>query len=117
VNNEKAKALISGWSWTFAKTMPQCPHWYVVRSPENEEAFIEFVEYIRIHGVEEQFGQSTYLYLYLGEYKYWTMGNPVPETTIINRALAKRTHEEEMSAQDTSCETKGVGLRLRIKSE
>lgn len=116
MNQEKIKDLILGWSWTFAKTMPQCSHWYVVRSPENEESFIEFVEHIRVHGVEEKFGKDSYLYLYLGEYKYWTMGNPVPETTIINRALAKRTHEEEVSTHDTSVETKGVGLRLRIKA-
>jgi len=116
VNEEKIKDLIIGWSWTFAKTMPQIPHWYVVRSPENEEAFIEFVEFIRVHGVEERFGQSTYLYLYIGEYKYWTMGNPVPETTIINRALAKRPTEEETTSQNALGEAKGVGLRIKVKS-
>jgi hypothetical protein len=74
-------------SWAFAKTMPQDPHWYVVRSRcDDEEAFEEFVMHIREHGYLEMFEGREYTYFDIGEFKYWTMGSPLEVTTIINRA-------------------------------
>ena len=74
--------------WGFAKTMPQWPHYYVVRSTQNEKDFVEFVEHIRTNGNPEKFLDKTYIYLEIGVWKYWTMGEPIEQTTIINRCLA-----------------------------
>jgi len=65
--------------------MPQWPHYYIVRNNENEDDFVELVKIIRSEGTPEPFLEKTYLYLQIGEYKYWTMGNPIEGTTIINR--------------------------------
>ena len=65
--------------------MPEWPHYYVVRDVQNEKDFVEFFEYIRSNGKPEPFFDKTYIYLEIDGWKYWTMGNPIEETTIINR--------------------------------
>ncbi len=74
--------------WIFAKTMPEAPHWYIVRSKENEVHFVALAKYIRKNGYRAYYGRSAcpFTYLEFNGKRYWTMGNPLPETTIINRA-------------------------------
>jgi hypothetical protein len=83
---ERARALIKAQTWTFAKTMPQCPHWYSVRKRwANEEDFEWLVRIIRTYGFREPYGKLMYTAWIDQGFKYWTMGWPVEETTIINR--------------------------------
>jgi len=73
--------------WQFAKTMARIPHEYTVREwTDNEQEFMDVVQHIRDEGVPEQFWSKRYIYLYVGDWKYWSMGFPLDETTIINRA-------------------------------
>jgi hypothetical protein len=79
--------FIAANTWTFAKTMPQNPHWYVVRAKCNDEtAFEGFVMHIREHGHEVVFKGRKYICFDVGEFMYWTMGAPLAATIIINRA-------------------------------
>lgn len=80
--------------WRYAKTMPECPHEYTVRdlSPGGEKTtamgdseFEWFVRLIRDKGELAEWGGKVRPYLRVGGYRYWTMGAPVEETTIINR--------------------------------
>lgn len=75
--------------WQFAKTMPQNPHEYTVRDWDPDEASFErFAALIRQHGwVGVAFGRE-WTYLDVGRHTYWTMGAPLPETTVINRKAA-----------------------------
>ena len=75
-------------TWHYAKTMPECPHWYVIRRECDEEQFEAFVRRIRSSGFicRWQDGPMRRYYAFK-EYYYWTMGSPVGETTIINRCL------------------------------
>lgn len=74
-------------SWTFAKTMPRWPHWYVVRGRcVQDSRFEDFVRLIRREGKARAWGNRTFIYLRIGDWEYWTMGAPVADTTIINRA-------------------------------
>jgi endo-alpha-1,4-polygalactosaminidase (GH114 family) len=69
--------------------MPQWPHEYVVRNwrPDKEPVFERFVMHIRDHGYDAPFlDHATYRYLEIDGWKYWTMGEALNETTIINRA-------------------------------
>lgn len=86
MTEEEVDAFIAEGSWTFAKTMARIPHWYVVRNRCDPARFRRFVEYVRANGVVERFMGRDFTYLYRGEWKYWTMGAPVEETTIVNRA-------------------------------
>lgn len=84
----KLREMIARCQWTFAKTMPFAPHEYIVKDKcsLSEEEFEYFVNMQRQHGVKERWGKYNNPYLYIDDYKYWTMGAPIEETTVINRA-------------------------------
>jgi hypothetical protein len=88
--DEKVEKFIDSADWVFAKTYAKtAPHEYAVRdkNPHLEDEFVYFVKFIRKHGYEEMFWNKPYTRYNVGKYKYWTMGNPIDETTIINRAI------------------------------
>lgn len=72
--------------WRFAETMPHVPHEYTVRGQTLDADFELFVRHVREHGYRASFGGRVYTYLEIDGWKYWTMGAPPAETTIINRA-------------------------------
>ena len=91
---DDARAYIAEVRWQFAKTMPQWPHEYTVRvwRPELDAQFCEFVKLIRRDGIVKPWprdaAQPRYRlpYLEIDGWEYWSMGEPVAETTVINRA-------------------------------
>jgi hypothetical protein len=92
---DDARAYIARVRWEFAKTMSQWPHEYTVRAwrSDLEREFVEFVVLIRRDGVVKAWPPDAvrpryhHAYLELDSWEYWTMGEPIPETTVINRAL------------------------------
>ena len=83
--------------WRFAKTMSDHPHEYTVRwnRPDLDEEFYVFATFIRDHGYTEYFYKKPFVFFNIGEYKFWTYGDPihkkgvVPDkknTFILNRA-------------------------------
>ncbi len=97
-NYDKLREMISRCHWTFAKTMPFAPHEYIVRNkcPLTDEEFVYFVEMQRQFGIKERWGKYNNAYLYIDDYKYWTMGAPIEDTKVINRAMAcviKEAHQ------------------------
>lgn len=89
-NYDKLREMIARCQWKFAKTMPFAPHEYIVRDkcPLTDEEFVYFVDMQRRFGVKERWGKYNNPYLYIDDYKYWTMGASYDETTVINRAKA-----------------------------
>ena len=76
--------------WKFAKTMAYIPHEYNVREWHDDDTdFVRFVMHIRLSGYDQNFYSKVYRYLDFGPYQYWTMGDPIDQTVIINRALRK----------------------------
>jgi hypothetical protein len=69
----------------FARTMPANPHEYTLRRGDPNATFDDAVRYIREHGCVEQYAGKPYKTLCFGDYKYWTMGEPLPQTILINR--------------------------------
>jgi len=90
------KTFVAAQSWRFAKTYPNWPHRYIVRKEVDETSFLEFVGIIRKDGHKGRFYDREIIYYDLDEYTYWTMGAPIEETDIINRALKKDTYEERL---------------------
>ncbi len=71
--------------WTFAKTMPEIPHYYIVRDNllENEKKeFDELSSLIDNKGTFEIFQSKPYKYLRLGKYKYWVIDNVINRVSI-----------------------------------
>jgi hypothetical protein len=89
-----ARRYIGEVRWQFAKTMPRWPHEYTLRKwrPDLEQSFVAFVELIRLEGVVKPWPADAptpryhHTYLELDGWEYWTMGAPVDETILINRA-------------------------------
>ena len=90
---EKLRYFVRGQKWTFAKTMPQWPHEYIVRERVDENFFEELVRHIRANGFEAPFYDEKYIYYEEDGMLYWTMGAPVNETTIINRCKKEILYE------------------------
>ncbi len=92
---DDARVYIAKVRWQFARTMPQWPHEYMVLQwrQDLEPEFRAFVALIRRSGVVKPWPRESsspryhHTYLELDGWEYWTMGEPVEETTLINRAL------------------------------
>jgi hypothetical protein len=86
-----ARAFIAVRSWREAVTYREtAPHEYVVRKwevgAEGQAAFDRFVIHIRRFGFADFYYRVRHIYWAVDDYKYWTMGWPVAETVVINRA-------------------------------
>ena len=91
------KEFIKSCKWTFAKTMPEWPHEYIVRDKvDNKELFESLVRHIRQYGFEGRFYQRTLIYFAEDGLLYWTMGEPIEETTIINRCKEEGSYENRL---------------------
>lgn len=84
---------VNGMSWINAKSYAhKAPHEYLVRGKlfdEDKDMFVKFALYIREHGYKKKFWNKEFMYFDIGEHQYWTMGNPIDETIILNRAIKK----------------------------
>lgn len=85
--------IVEANEWTFAKTMPDKPHCYTLRKDfADDNDFVFMYEVINGLGKVEMFEGYPYTCFYHGEYKYWTMGEPLNHadgkwyTILINRA-------------------------------
>ncbi len=90
---DSLRQFIASSKWTFAKTMPEWPHEYIVRDRVDENLFEQLVRHIRTNGYDGAFYEKTYIYFEEDGLLYWTMGNPINETTIINRCKNESSYE------------------------
>jgi hypothetical protein len=88
------REFVDSVEWTFAKTMPEWPHEYIVPQRVREDLFVELVRFIRASGYEGRFYSKIITYFDDRGRTYWTMGSPVEETIIINRCLKEDTFEQ-----------------------
>lgn len=89
---ESARKYISSVKWIFAKTYAKtAPHEYALRKekPELDAEFVSFVMLIRAEGYDEKFWDQNHRYLDIDGHKYWTMGDAIKDTILINRAIIK----------------------------
>lgn len=125
LNHDKLRSMIARCGWTFAKSMPFAPHEYIVREkcPLTTEEFEYFVNMQREHGVKERWGKYNNPYLYIDDYKYWTMGAPIKETTVINRAKASaindvhQLHKGIKGERTMSCVEEYINNQLGLKAD
>ena len=79
--------FVSSNNWIFAKTYAKTsPHWYVVKEDCDQKLFEWAIIFIRKNGKVEYYQGYHYTCFRYEGYKYWTMGDPVKLTQVINRA-------------------------------
>jgi hypothetical protein len=85
MTDEQIARYIESVSW---RTSVDGSHQYtlVANKPDLKTVFSEFVMHIRKNGYVEEFTGWKYTYFDIGGYQYWTMGAPLEETILINRA-------------------------------
>jgi len=90
---DQIKEFIQSVTWTFAKTMPDWPHEYIVRHQVDKELFLEMVNHIREYGYLGIFYDKTLTYFNEAGKVYWTMGETLDKTIVINRCREEDTYE------------------------
>jgi hypothetical protein len=93
-----AREYIAAVRWQFAKTMPQWPHEYTVRSwePERADDFEQMASLTRELGVVKPWPYESpkpryhHAYLEIDGWEYWIMDGQIAETEVINRALIRQ---------------------------
>jgi hypothetical protein len=93
---EILREFIASSKWTFAKTMPVWPHEYLVRDQVDRVLFEALVRHIRQHGIAQPFYQRVLTYFAADGLLYWTMGEPIEKTTIINRCKEEESYENRL---------------------
>ena len=97
------RSFRDGCPWQAAKSGP--PHEYTVRKwrPEASDDFERAVAGIREFGYAQAFYGNTYIYFNLDGLKYWTMGDPLTETTVLNRDPVENRYELLQLWRNRSC--------------
>ena len=91
---EQIDAFIAANKWKFAKTMARIPHEYIIKEHCTDPEFFErFVMHIRRFGYPERFFKRTFVYFDVGGMKYWTMGDTLENTIVINRTAIENRYE------------------------
>ena len=91
---DDGRSYVAKVRWQFAKTMPQWPHEYTVRDwrADLDADFDQFVSLIREAGAVKPWPRDSshpryhHTYLSIDGWEYWTMGEPISQTVVINRA-------------------------------
>jgi hypothetical protein len=97
---QRVDRLLNDARYHFAKTLAANPHWYCLRRefPSSRD-FTEVCRFIMETGHDEVFWGKIYRYYIVDGWKYWTMGWPPEETTLINRKPVAPAYltEEQMA--------------------
>jgi len=99
--NIKLNKFIKSQDWIFAKTYAKTwPHEYIVRDKVDEALFVKLVEHIRSNGYIGKFYKMDITYFDEDGMVYWTMGDPIETTTIINRCTKEQSYEYRLQHND-----------------
>jgi hypothetical protein len=84
LTHREVEEWIAGRHWQQARSRSN-PHSYTLRRWSHEESFELIVLHIREHGYEAVFAGDVYTQYDCGDHFYWTMGNSLPTTVVLNR--------------------------------
>ena len=77
---EKLIQFLNDSYWKYAKSMPKFPHWYIYRMKldlAQDEMFIQTCNFINKNGYQGRFFRKILTYYDVGDWKLWTMGDPI----------------------------------------
>ena len=88
LNNDEFAVASASFVWTFANTMPQCPHEYIVRGKTADaDTYFAMFRTIEARGEWGKWNNTPRQYLHPGDgFYYWKMTDCMSESVIINRA-------------------------------
>jgi hypothetical protein len=89
MTKQEIVAILNDHEWKFAKTFKyKAPHWYTLREKWNDDPlFDKIVQEVRNNANTEYFWRKPFEVLTYEGWKYWSMGAPIDETILINKAF------------------------------
>ena len=90
LTDDEFVSVAAAFTWTYAKTMPQYPHEYIVRGKTaDDETYIAMFRSIEARGEWRTWIDGlNRQYIHPGDgYYYWKMTDCIEESIIINRAI------------------------------
>jgi len=105
---------------TWRPTNLVSPHEYTLRQWNSPETFARFVRLIREHpeSWDRRFLGQRLRSLRIGEHYYWTMGAPVAETIVVNRAKPEWLFRTDVFPELLSAEERRPkGMRAPTQEE
>ena len=79
--------------WRFAKTMPQWPHWFILRKEGSGREFDFLERLIKRCGYGDPWGKRHDFYLVRGKFKYWVLDDVLNRAAPIPNAEVRRRGE------------------------
>lgn len=113
LSEDDLRAWIRARHLQFARTNPANPHEYTHRDWGDEEMFLRVICHIREHGRQEAYAGDDYTVFDLDEHFYWSMGDPVAVTVILNRKYHDPVAQVRLAEQRTGKSREELGLRLQ----
>jgi len=86
----RARAYISSMDWEFSRSMPQWPHWYVLKEDGSVREFDFVARLVKRLGYPDAWGARTDYYLVIGKFKYWAIDNVLNRATPISNAEMRK---------------------------
>ncbi len=84
---KRFRTFVKKSDWVFAKTYAhKAPHEYVTIYKSDKMEFYFVVKLIREIGFTALYGNYENTYFILDNYYYWTMGDEISRTIVLNRA-------------------------------
>lgn len=118
LSDEEIASYIESHRWIYAKTMPQCPHWYTLKKESKDQAMFErFVMHIRRYGTASKFFRKTLIYFRFGDYKYWSMGAPLDQTIRLKHVTGFSKLFENTEYRKAWESNKQIKLRKQFEEE
>lgn len=89
MTKQEIVAILNDHEWKFAKTFKyKAPHWYTLREKWNDDPLFDtIVQAVRDNAKTEYFWRKPFEVLTFEGWKYWSMGAPIDETILINKAF------------------------------
>ena len=86
----RARAYVNSMDWQFAKTMPQWPHWYVLREDGSAREFDFVNRLIKKFGYQDKWGSRTKYSFVIVRFKYWVDEDCLNRGTPISNEQVRR---------------------------
>jgi hypothetical protein len=86
----RTRKYIGSMEWKFAKSMPQWPHWYVLREDGSARDFDLLARLIKNYGYPDPWGKRMDSYLVIGKFKYWVIEDVLNRAAPISNAEVRR---------------------------
>ena len=104
ISREVLQNALEGEDYIYAKTMPQCRHYYTLRAKwtKKDVSFDDAVTALKFYSVPDRWENRRVMYFKTHTHKYWVMSERVEDVILINRAVepeAAGSHNENMSQE------------------